>query len=423
MILTFCLGIEYNIYVFMKKSFVLFSIFFLCLSVFAQQIQEESVVINIEVPVRVFDGNTFVENMTIDDFELYEDGVQQRLEAVYLVKRRSIERSEEKRRFTPDTARNFYLLFEISEYSGKLGEAVEYFIQNVIYPGDVLTIITPVKTYRLRGQALEVKTRDEITEQLKGILRKDALIGSSEYRNVIQELAGLAWSLAASISGDSTLRRPDTMMGGSQVGLTVDEQLTRYEDILYRLEDLRFIDQKQLMSFAQNLDEQTGQKYVFLFYEREYIPQIDPRILYQYTEMYQDSPNIQQSISGIFDFFRRDITIDVDQVKQVYADSSVAIHFLFISKNNPQEYGVRYKEQSEDIFSAFKQMADATGGFVDSSADPSLSFQRALDAAENYYLLYYSPKDFTHDGKFRNIEVRLKDKGYKVVHRLGYFAD
>jgi VWFA-related protein len=407
----------------MKKTALIFTLLWLCLSVFAQQIQEESVVINIEVPVRVFDGDTFVENLTIDDFEVYEDGILQRLEAVYLVKKRSIERSEEKRRFTPDTARNFYLLFEISEYTGKLGEAVEYFIQNVIYPGDILTIITPIKTYRLRGQALEVKTRDEITEQLKGILRKDALIGSGEYRSMMDDLTSLAGTLTASLSQDPNLRVQDQNLDAGQLQMSVDEQLTRYEDLLHRLESLRHVDQKQLIDFAQTLDEQSGQKYVFLFYEREYIPQIDSRILYQYTEMYQDSPNIQQSISGIFEFYRRDINIDVNRVKEVYADSSVAIHFLFIARAETPRFGIRYQEQSEDIFSTFKQMADATGGFIDSSYDPSLSFQRALVAAENYYLLYYSPQNFQLDGKFKDIQVRLKEKSYRVVHRLGYFAD
>ncbi|NOR15951.1 MAG: hypothetical protein GQ544_09615 [Candidatus Aminicenantes bacterium] len=407
----------------MKKIYLVLAVFFLSLTIFAQQIQEESFVINIEVPVRVFDSDTFVDSLTIDDFEIYEDGILQRLEAVYLVKKRSIERSEEKRRFTPDTARNFYLFFEITEYTGKLGKAVEYFIDNVIYPGDILTIITPMKTYRLRSPALEVKTREEITEQLKVILRKDALIGSSEYRNTISEMVSLAGTLAAAISQDPNLRVRDAGLDSVSLELTVDEQLSRYETLLIQLEDLRYIDQKALLEFAQNLDAQSGQKYVFMFYEREYIPQIDPRILYQYTEMYQDSPNIQLTISGIFEFFRRDVTIDIEQVKQAYADSSVAIHFLFISRTEIPRVGIRFEEHSEDIFSTFKQMADATGGFIDSSADPSLSFQRALQAAENYYLLYYSPKNFILDGKFKNIKVQLKDKKYKVVHRLGYFAD
>jgi len=67
--------------------------------------------VNIEVPVRVFKGDTFVEDLSIDDFEVFEDGVPQKIEAVYLIKKRNVERSEEKRRFRPETHRNFYLFF------------------------------------------------------------------------------------------------------------------------------------------------------------------------------------------------------------------------------------------------------------------------------------------------------------------------
>jgi len=47
----------------------------------------------------------------------------------------------------------------------------------------------------------------------------------------------------------------------------------------------------------------------------------------------------------------------------------------------------------------------------------------AVEASENYYLLYYSPRPYVKDGKFREISVRVKNKDYRVVHRLGYYAD
>ena len=95
----------------MKKTYLLICILVLSFSVFSQEIQEESVVINIEVPVRVFKGNAFVGDLSIDDFEVLEDGIPQKIEAVYLIKKRTVERSEEKKRFTPDTQRNFDLFF------------------------------------------------------------------------------------------------------------------------------------------------------------------------------------------------------------------------------------------------------------------------------------------------------------------------
>jgi len=44
-------------------------------------------------------------------------------------------------------------------------------------------------------------------------------------------------------------------------------------------------------------------------------------------------------------------------------------------------------------------------------------------AAENYYLLYYTPAGYKADGKFHALEVRLKDRGYRLSHRMGYIAD
>jgi hypothetical protein len=67
-------------------------------------------------------------------------------------------------------------------------------------------------------------------------------------------------------------------------------------------------------------------------------------------------------------------------------------------------------------------MAQATGGIFESSANPASIFQRALEAAENYYLLYYSPKNLEDTGtNFRHIEVRVKRPGCRVLYRAGYF--
>ena len=80
-------------------------------------------------------------------------------------------------------------------------------------------------------------------------------------------------------------------------------------------------------------------------------------------------------------------------------------------------------DQSAQIFNAFRDIAVATGGIVDSSANALSSFQKAVTASENYYLLYYSPKEYTADEKFKRIEVKVKGKNYKVFHREGYIAD
>ena len=71
----------------------------------------------------------------------------------------------------------------------------------------------------------------------------------------------------------------------------------------------------------------------------------------------------------------------------------------------------------------FNETAESTGGITDSSANIAASFERASDASDNYYLLYYMPREYRADGKFRKIKVRVKDKNFRITHRSGYIAD
>ena len=400
-----------------------FSLLSLC--VFSQQVAEQAMVINIEVPVRVFENGSFVDNLTIDNFEILEEGFPQKIEAVYLVKKRTVERSEERKRFLPSTERYFFLFFEISEYTPKIGDAIDYFHENVLVPNDNLVIVTPMNTYKLRKRVLEFQTKKELSQQLKGLLRKEALIGNAEYRGAVQELVGLAKSLSANSPGgpgnDAAQLDEYTFPGYGR--MPFEKQLMKYLNTLERIRKLRRVDQQKLLDFARVLKNETGQKYVFMIYQREYIPQIEPSILNKYLAFYQDKPHVLRGLYDMTETSRRDISFDVERVKQVYADSSISIHFLFLTPAIEHVQGVYFQERSEDIYGAFREMADATGGFVDSSANPASSFKRAVDASENYYLLYYSPHKYTKDGRFKEIKVRVKERDYKVVHRMGYFSN
>jgi VWFA-related protein len=78
---------------------------------------------------------------------------------------------------------------------------------------------------------------------------------------------------------------------------------------------------------------------------------------------------------------------------------------------------------SSNMFGILSGIAQATGGLTESSANVSSMFEKASAATENYYLLYYTPKDYTMDGKYKTIEVKVKDRNYRITHRQGYFAN
>ena len=97
--------------------------------------------------------------------------------------------------------------------------------------------------------------------------------------------------------------------------------------------------------------------------------------------------------------------------------------FLPIAKKPHFVESVDFGSQPQDLFAAFKEMVQANGGFFETSSNPLSSFRKAMEAAENYYLLYYTPKNYTSDRKFKNIKVKVKNKGYRILHRAGYFSN
>jgi VWFA-related protein len=437
----------------MKKIAVLAIVLGLSFPVFSQEsFVEQSLVLNVEVPVRVFQGAAFVNNLTLEDFEILEDGVPQKIEACYLINRRAVQRKEEMRRYTPQMTRNFYLFFEVTDYNPKISDALNYFCANILQQGDNLVTITPLKSYRLKDQAFRAKSKEAIAEELKGLVRKDCLTGNSEYRNAVSTLTELAKKLSEAIkTGDPYIelkgeqedkaapeedqvkrkekdeaapkgkRERDEAELREILGLRLDEDLFLYADLQHKLDVLREVSQMKLLDFANRLAREDGQKYVFLFYEREYIPQIEPTLVAEYSALYKDNPYVYQTLTQTTQW-RDQMTFDTDRVKQAYADASAAIHFLFITTPRPVITGVYFEERSEDIYTAFREMARATGGIFETSADPASMFRSALEVAENYYLLYYSPKNMEDTGNnFRHIEVRMKKPGYRILYRSGYF--
>jgi hypothetical protein len=396
----------------------------------AQEIRHETRTINIEVPVRVFKGQAFVEDLTFADFELFEDGRPQTLDAVYLVKKSVVERKEETQAFEPDTGRHFYLFFEMTEYDPKLREALDHFVKRVLAPGDEFVVVTPLKTYRMKSDILKAQSRDVVFEKIMGLLRHDILVGNAEYEGVIEEMQELASTMAASITASTTGRETaiqsnpftagDTIF---DVNTSIEELLQLYANCLSRLEHIRDLDEAKVRGLADHLRAQTGQKEIFLFYQREFVPKIDPSILNILMSVYNERPDITETVTSVFEFFRRDTPIDIGPVKRSFSDSGATVHFLYLTRPAPRARGVVMEEQSEDIFAPFREMSLATGGFMTSTANLEAAMKEAVAASENYYLLYYTPRDYKADGMFRSLKVKVKGREVRVSHRQGYIAD
>lgn len=371
----------------MKAILVRLFILALPLSVLAQQIAHEAAVVNIEVPVRVFQGSRFVDTLTLDDFEIEEDGIRQKPLAVYLVRKTAIAKREEPEKgFRPIIdKRHFLLLFELNDYVPELTKAVDDFIGRVMTPADSLMVVTPLKSYNFKEEAYARLPKEKIAARLKSLLKRDIGRASLEYRALlwhIKDIGRLSPEGAPMIIGNAT----------------------------QRLRDMKKLDIQGFMSAADHLKALDGQKFVFLFYQKESIPvpAVDDLEVFEY---------------------RTNEGIGFDTIKRVFSDASITTHFVYITKGmadvdtGDRSYSDNILESATPIFRAFRDLTITTGGIVDITANAAAGMKMASEASENYYLLYYAPARYAKDGSFKKIKVTVRGKNLTVFHRAGYIAD
>lgn len=386
----------------MKKLFYNTVIAGMTIFLSGQEIRHDVTTINVEVPVRVFKGDRFCDHLTMQDFEVYEDGIPQKIEAVYLIKKTDVARKymplrqdQSPERYVPQVGRNFVLVFEITDYFPRTKEAVAYFFENVITPQDTLTVVTPVKTYRFNNKALRDIPKKKISSLLNETLRTDITTGCMEYHSMLREYKNL---LDSPFSAQETQR------------LLIQK--------IREFREMRNLNESRIQAFADHLKHMGGQKFVFLFYQRELFP--FPELPFEYLENLELMSELMTLVPQ-----------NIDKIKQRFSDSSITINFFYITQPQREiadEYyamhqGTSWEDISSGIFSTFLEMAKATGGLTESSANIAFALAKGSIASENYYLLYYIPKNFTADGKFREIKVKVKDLNCRIIHRAGYLAD
>jgi VWFA-related protein len=377
----------------------------------AAQIQHQVSVVNISVPVRVYDGAKFVDSLGLEDFEVREDGQPQPVEAVYLIRGGAVERREGAPGApAPETQRNFVLLFQVAEYLPEIDKAVDLFFAEVCRPGDAVDIVTPLRTLRLHNRIDTPEKVRKAQTEVKAKLKNDALILSGSYRSIIEDMIS-------------------HLGGGDPEYAELD--LNGYRTDLDRLEELRSIDTARMAAFAADLKARTGSKHAFLFYQREQVPKLNDRRLIDLL----NSSDSEQALKAqeLMVAYNHDLRVDQDAIRRAFSDAETDVHFLYITRNrrDPQRdvdsaapsEDVRMSESSSDIYRVFREIAAATGGTAAASANPAALLRQAAEASEEYYLLYYRPQDFKADGKFHEIAVTVRRTGLRVSHREGYIAE
>ena len=384
--------------------------------VLSPALSQEKGPVPVTVAVRVFDGGQFVEGLALRDFELLENGVPQRIDALFKVDRNAVTRQEGEGPALPVTARRFYLLFQMYEYNPKVSEALQYFFNNALLPGDTMEIQTSMRNYMLTPAAFAKKPKDVLAKEMDDIVRKDINQGNFVYKGLMRDLR----RMVQGIEGLNPVAGGDEESDASVSTFGLEYLLNQYKDSLHKLEGLRTLDQDKIVGFAQALRKLDGRKFVFFFYQQEFRPEISPSMFNTLIDNNQESQNILADLHDLFQTHHQNISLDQQKIVQAYCDSSADLNFLFMNRTPERLGGITMRDQSQDVFKIFAQAATATGGIAESTQNPTAEIRDALKASETYYLLSYTPASAAKDGEFRTITVKVKDKDYKVLCRRGY---
>jgi hypothetical protein len=369
----------------------------------------------IAIVVRVFEGNRFVSDLSLKDFTIEESDLAVRPEALFLVRKNTIERREGRPDIQPDLSRRIILLFELTEYENKISEALNFLFLKELLPTDTLEIQTPVRSYKLTAAALAARPRDVLARELNGIVRKDIIQGGMAYNSALRDLK----RYVRLIGGVGRTGLGDTE-GEVNEGSSLEQQLMQYGEHLREMESLRMVDENKLVSFANGMKRVGGQKLIFFVYQREFRPEITPQTIDLLVMDNQDRPDILAALETLFSSYRRPVNLNRESIIQAFADSGIDFNFLYMNRQPERVSGIYMREQSEDVFKVLSAVAEATGGVTDTSQNTAVAMASTLQAAERFYILYYRTSTAAPPGTFINLKVSVKGQNYRVIHRAGY---
>jgi VWFA-related protein len=361
----------------------------------------------VEVDTRVLDKDgKFVPGLTADDFQVFEDGKPQKVSAFSLVNI-PVEHAERplfaKKPIEPDVRSNLqgadgriYVIVLDDMHTAALRSqrvkmAAKLFIERYVGANDLAAVV------HTSGRS---DVGQDFTSSQPRLLRAvDLFMGrklNSSTLNMIDDVNNRAGTPAAS--------DPASDMDDKERGYNARATLDSIRNIATYLGNIRGR-RKALVLFGEGIDYNIDEMFSDQITEAQSVRDATREMIAAATRanvaIYAVDP---RGLGAEFN--------DLASIQSFPDDTTLGLGMSSIFNE------VRLSQDS------LRVMGEETGGFaVVNQNDFATAFQRIVDDNSSYYVMgYYSTND-KRDGRFRKIEVKLKDKSNYVVRaRKGYVA-
>ena len=180
-----------------------------------------------------------------------------------------------------------------------------------------------------------------------------------------------------------------------------------------------------LLSVVNGLKSLPGRKTVVFFSEGLAIPS---NVLAQFRSVIHSANRSNVSVYAMDAAGLRAESMNEETRKEMLQAQARRMRVLESGRDDATGAMTRTLERNEDLLrlnpeSGLGQLAKETGGFlIHDTNDAASAFRRIEEDMRFHYLIGYTPSNEEYDGKFRSISVKVKRSGLRVQSREGYFA-
>lgn len=382
-----------------------------------EQLREEVSVVNIEVPVRVFHKGKTVDNLTKEDFKLYEGRKQQEING-FFIKKQKIKTGPPAVREAAAPAlpsRYFVLIFRISDHSDDVRKALDYVFDHMLRKNDQLMVFANDKSLSFNNLNEKAKAHELVSRVLRGEAQKAHTRMIKYLRRVESETEHhyLVW-----------LKHPGAM-GAAFDFFNVHLQIWRDFKRRHLLPDMR-----KYFHFARHLEHIKKEKWVINFYQMPVFPKLKStgearRRVVAITDNWSTFSSEGRAIRKLLEILEQEMNVaasfPVKDISKLFYKVNATFHSIFINTSLADfSRDYEYQRVSTDIENSLRAITKDTGGKLIASNDLSKALNVIEEKETIYYLLTYAPDNPQKVGK---IKVNLKNKDYRVVYDDNMRAD
>jgi len=251
----------------------------------------------------------------------------------------------------PDPAkiRNYMLVFETTDYSSQLKDALNYFFKEVFQKGDQLIVFTPVRLYGYNPRKLTAPPKKLANDILK-TLKSDISSGASRYRSTFKEMEIIAKELSEGSSN-------------------IEGVLQTYRENRNLLNQLTGNQEQKLMKYAGIFRAvKKGENHLVMFFQEKTRPIPDRKTM----DGLRGNPKYGFKAAEILQGEMIKEEPNYDRVLAAFKYAGLKFHFLYLKQKGAKvRRGVQYVENSGDFYSTFSKICKASGGVTLTSSQPT----------------------------------------------------